>query len=314
MGEHPTLRLPRMQVVHPTIEAVLADQGVITARTHPALGTTMRRLFREGRLANPFPGVFVARDDPSQLTWLRAVSHWSAPFGVIHGSSAASLWLPSFAGPVVKLVHPTLRSRRGVVVVRRNVSPDFVREAEGLRTVTPAYAAAELAALDDGRAACEMLRLRLATFDDLSLATHALAGSRGHAERARVIAACEDNPWSYAELRLHRILRDAGFRDWVANRPLEIGGCIFHPDARFRAARVIIEVDGRETHERPGQFRRDREAQNAYTAAGYLVVRFTWEHLDDVDYVVRVVRDVLQLRGYLTGSAHSMTVAPPKKG
>jgi very-short-patch-repair endonuclease len=284
--------------VHPAIEAILADQGVITARAHPALNSTMRRLYRDGRLASPLPGVFIDGEDTSWLTWLRAVNHWSAPSGIIHDSSAAGLWLPSPADPVARLIHPTLRSRRGVVVVRRSVPPEFVREAQGLRTVSPAYAAAELAALDDGRSACEMLRLRLASFEDLALATRALAGSRGHAERARAIAACEDNPWSYAELRMHRILRDAGFRDWVANRPLDIGGSIFHPDARFRAARVIIEVDGRETHERPGQFRRDREAQNAYTAAGYLVIRFTWEHLDDVDYVVRVVRDVLQLRGY----------------
>lgn len=286
-----------MQVVHPTIEAVLADQGVITTRDHPALGSTMRRLFRDGQLANPLPGVFIAAQDASSLTWLRAASQWSAPFGVIHGSSAAGLWLPSLADPVARLVHPTLRSRRRVVVVRRSVPPDFVVETQRLRTVSPAYAAAELAALDDGRAACELLRLRLATFEELALAARALAGSRGHAQRARAIAACEANPWSCAELRLHRILREAGFRDWVANRPLEIGGVIFHPDVRFRAARVIIEVDGRETHERPGQFRRDREAQNAYTAADYRVIRFTWEHLDDVDYVVGVVRDVLRVQG-----------------
>lgn len=283
--------------MHPTIEALLADQGVITARAHPALSSALRRLCREGRLANPLPGVFVAREDSSPLTWLRAVSHWAAPSGVIHGSSAAGLWLPSLADPVARLIHPTLRSRRGVVVLRRSVPPDFVTRAQGLRTVSPAYAAAELAALDDGRAACELLRLRLATFDDLALATRALAGSRGHIERTRAIAACEANPWSYAELRLHRILREAGFRDWVANRPLDIAGCLFHPDVRFRAARVIIEVDGRETHEQARQFRRDREAQNAYVLAGYLVIRFTWEHLDDADYVVRIVRGALRLRG-----------------
>ncbi|MFT4109085.1 endonuclease domain-containing protein [Propionicimonas sp.] len=281
-----------------TIEAVLADQGVITARAHPALSPTMRRLARAGLLANPLPGVFIATGETSALAWLRAVAQWSAPAGIIHDTSAAGLWLPSLADSTARLVHPTLRSRHRVVVVRRRVPPDFVREAMGLRVVTPAYAAAELAARDDGRSACEMLRLRLATFEELALATRALAGSRGQAERVRAIAACQDNPWSYAELRLHRILREAGFRDWVSNRPLDIGGCVFHPDARFRAARVIIEVDGRETHERPGQFRRDRETQNVYIAAGYLVIRFTWEHLDDVDYVVRVVREVLRLRGH----------------
>lgn len=183
--------------MHPTIEAVLADQGVITSRAHPALSSSLRRLFREGQLANPLPGVFTSGEDASHLTWLRAVCGWSAPLGVIHDSSAGGLWQPALASPVAKLVHPSLRSRRG-----------------------------------------------------------------------------------------------------VANRPLEIGGWILHPDVRFRAAQVIIEVDGRQTHEQPRQFRLDREAQNAYVAAGYRVIRFTWEHLDDADYIVRVVRAVLRLQSY----------------
>lgn len=284
--------------MHSTIAAALAENGVVRARDHPALSPTMRRLHRQGILANPLPGVFVGAGDASALTWLRAVSAWSAPLGVLRGATAAGLWLPALAGPVAQLAHPELRSRRGVTVTRRSIPAEFVRVAHGVRAVSPAYAAAELAGHDDGRAACEALRLRMATFDELTLACRALAGSRGQVERRIAIAACAGNPWSYAELRLHRILRAAGLRDWVANRPLRVGDRLLHPDARFRAARVIIEVDGRATHEVPGQFRRDRENQNAFTAAGFLVIRFTWEQLDDPDSVVRVVRAVLRLRGH----------------
>jgi len=77
-GERSSDRLPTILGMHPVIEAVLADQGVITARAHPELSSTLRRLARDGRLANPLPGVFVAGDDTSAVTWLRAVSHWSA--------------------------------------------------------------------------------------------------------------------------------------------------------------------------------------------------------------------------------------------
>jgi very-short-patch-repair endonuclease len=281
--------------VHPRIEAVLAADGVITSADFPSLASTLRRLERRGVLACPFPGVFVAAPQ-TPLSRLRAISRWSAPLGTLHGSSAVGLWLPSATPAVTQLAHPTLRSRPGVAVSRRIVPADFIVTTQGVRAACPAYGAAELAAVDDGRVACEALRLGLATPDDLALAAAALAGSRGQVQRRRAIAACADNPWSYAELRLHRILRSAGIRSWIANRPVEVGGRVFRPDARFRAERVVIEVDGRATHEAPAQFRLDRERQNALTAAGYVVIRFTWEHLDDPAYVVGVVRDVLRLR------------------
>ena len=178
-------------------------------------------------------------------------------------------------------------------MTRRVVPPEQVTHAVGIRLASAAYAAAELASHDDGRAACEALRLGLASHSDLVAAAAALAGTRGQAERVRAIAACEDNPWSYAELRLHRILRSAGIKNWVANRPIRLGSRLLEPDVRFRHRRVIIEVDGRATHQRPGQFLLDRERQNEFAIAGYLVIRFTWEQLDDPDYVLRVVREVL---------------------
>lgn len=154
--------------VHPRIEAILAEQGVVTVAADPRLESSLRRLTREGVLDNPLPGVFAPRGERSALAWLRAATAWSAPKGVLGGRSAASLWLPELAGPVAFVAHPTLRSRRGVVVSRHLVPPKFVRATAGLRVASPAYAAVELAALDDGRALCEALRLRLA--DEPSIA------------------------------------------------------------------------------------------------------------------------------------------------
>ncbi len=148
--------------------------------------------------------------------------------------------------------------------------------------------------LHGGRSACEALRLGVARQGDLVAATAALAGSRGQRERALVVAACRDNPWSFAELRLHQILRAAGIGGWVANQRVRIGGRSYQPDVRFRGRRVVIEVDGRATHQSPGQFILDRERQNEFSMAGYFVVRFAWEQLDDPAYVVRVVREVLR--------------------
>lgn len=280
--------------MNPTVARILAERGVIATREYPRLGPTLRRLHRDGQLANPLPGVFTGNPDRAPQTWLRAVSLWSGPAGVVHAASAAGLWLPGAADPLIQLAHPTLRSRRGVQVTRRTIPDEFVRRWPGIRAVSPGYAAAELASQDDGRAACEALRLRLASHAELVAATGALAGCRGQRERELVIGACRDDPWSYAELRLHRILRTARIRGWVANQPVRLNGHRFVPDVRFRGRPVIIEVDGRATHQQPGQFRRDRERQNEFTMAGYSVIRFTWEQLDDPAYVVRVVREVLR--------------------
>lgn len=101
-------------------------------------------------------------------------------------------------------------------------------------------------------------------------------------------------PWSYAELRLHRILRAAGIVGWVANEPLVLQGRDLRPDVLFRGAKVVIEFDGREVHNSPAQFLRDRERQNVFMSHGYRVVRFGWEHLDDPEYVVKTVRRALR--------------------
>lgn len=280
--------------MNPTIAMIIAEQGAIATRQYPRLGSTLRRLHLAGQLDRPLPGVFTAPGVPDLQTWFRVVSLWSAPTGVLHGQTAAGLWSLAAADPVARLAHPSLRSRRGVQVLRRTVPPEHVTRVGGIRLASPAYAAAELASHDDGRAACEALRLGLATHSDLVAATATLAGTRGHPERVRAIAACEDNPWSYAELRLHRILRSAGIKYWVANRPIRLNGRLLDPDVRFRDRRVIIEVDGRATHQQPGQFELDRERQNEFAIAGYLVIRFTWEQLDNPDYVLRVVREVLR--------------------
>lgn len=280
--------------MHPTIDARLAAHGVITNRAHPELKSTLNRLVSAGVLTSPLPGTFLSADDQTRLGWLRAVCAWAGPRGVLHGRSAAGLWLPSLDGPVAFLAHPTVRSRRGVVVTRRVVPSEFVDERAGIRFANPGYAAVELAARDDGRAICECLRRGLADADTLNLALSALRRTDGQEARRRIVGDCMTNPWSYAELRLHRILIAGGISGWVANRPLEVAGSRVWPDVRFRRTRLVLEFDGRDVHAVRSQFLSDRERQNALGAAGYRVLRFGWEHLDQPEYVVGVVRRALR--------------------
>ena len=280
--------------MHPAVQAELEEHGVITVATHPELRSILSRLRGAGVLANPLPGVYLPAEDHSHLGWLRAVTAWSAPHGVLHGRSAAALWLPTLAGPLAFLAHPSLRSRRGVVVSRRLVPRAFVGEKAGIRFALPAYAAVELASTDDGRAICECLRRKLALPESLELALQALDGADGQVIRRNVVSACATKPWSYAELRLHRILLAAGITGWVANQPVQAGKSVVWPDVLFLGTRLVLEFDGRETHGNREQFLSDRERQNQLEAAGYRVLRFGWEHLDDPAYVERMVRLALR--------------------
>lgn len=275
------------------IAVILAEHGYLAVADHPRLRPTLSRLKLAGELVAPLPGIYLP-PAYSNLDWLRAVSAWAGPIGALHGRSAASLWAPEFASPTVLVAHPGLASRRGVVVSRRVVPPEFVRVRGGVRFASPAYAAVELAADDDGRAICEALRLRLVDHNALTFALSAQAGSPGQCTRRKVVTACAGNPWSYAELRLQRILARAGIGDWVANRPIVLDGRELLPDIRFRHRMLIVEFDGRETHDGPSRFLADRERLNLFEAHGYHILRFGWEHLDQPDYVIAAVRAALR--------------------
>jgi very-short-patch-repair endonuclease len=85
---------------------------------------------------------------------------------------------------------------------------------------------------------------------------------------------------SEAEVLAHRILRRAGIQGWEANAPIhDEDGLIGIADLLFRVARVVVEIDGRAYHSDDAAFQRDRARQNRLVAAGFQVLRFTWDDL-----------------------------------
>jgi hypothetical protein len=179
--------------MHPAIPAILADVGAMKVADHTRFRSTLSRLAGTGVLENPLPGTYAPLIETEEQ-WLRAVCAWAGPSGVIHAETAASLWLPGSEGRHTRLAHPTLRSRHRVLVHRKRIPPEFVRESGGIRYAPPAYVAVELAATDDGRAICQALRRRLATPAQLEAALAAMVGSRGQATRRCVVHDCLSNP------------------------------------------------------------------------------------------------------------------------
>ena len=64
-----------------------------------------------------------------------------------------------------------------------------------------------------------------------------------------------------------------------SNAPIHIDGERFLADFLWEQERVIVETDGRETHETPKAFQDDRRRDQFLAAAGYRVLRVTWDQL-----------------------------------
>ncbi len=73
------------------------------------------------------------------------------------------------------------------------------------------------------------------------------------------------------------------------------GGPILKPDFVWRAARLVVEVDGAGTHLSRRAFEADRLRDQRLAAAGWRVIRITWHQLvHEPDRIARLLADLLQ--------------------
>jgi Protein of unknown function (DUF559) len=89
-------------------------------------------------------------------------------------------------------------------------------------------------------------------------------------------------------------LLDMGLRRPSTNAWLHIDGERFLVDFLWDRERVIVETDGRETHETPEAFQSDGRRDQFLTAAGYRALRITWDQIHgERDAVLRRVSQAL---------------------
>jgi very-short-patch-repair endonuclease len=128
---------------------------------------------------------------------------------------------------------------------------------------------------------------------DLHAAMALIRRQPGNEVRRRLLRESSEEPWSAAERLLHRLLREAGIEGWRGNARLSIGANTYVVDILFRAARLVIEVDGRHFHGE-ARFESDRWRQNALVLDGWRVLRFTWAMLERYpDRVVAAIEKAL---------------------
>jgi very-short-patch-repair endonuclease len=266
--------------------------GVVTLAQANDAGLTeqaVRRRVRAGHWRRCSPGVFFVDDrEFTDAARVRAAV-WGHGNSACASGLAAAWWLAltRFPPDIVEVTVPRNshgRRHTGTRVRRRNLKPLDVAEDRGLRVTALPLTAIEAAVRRGGgpRLMDEALQ-RHTELRHLWAAHLRNTGRYGSPAARLLLQAADDGTKSTAERLFTRLLSVSGIRGWRANQKV-IG---YEVDVLFRAAKVVVEIDGFAFHTDPEAFERDRKKQNALVLAGYQVLRFTW--LDLTEYPERVI-------------------------
>jgi very-short-patch-repair endonuclease len=220
---------------------------------------------------------------------LAAATHLAVPGSVIAGPSAAR-WYDLPVGPATGrwlwLGRPGRCRLPGVRTICDPLIADDIRRGDGMLITAPGRTVFDcLRVLPDDAAldlATRALQRGWTTSGELKRRVHAVAGRHGAPRVASLMATMLGGAESAAERLAHGLLRQARITGWVANAEIrDRAGRIGYGDIVFRAAHLVIEIDGWAFHSDQERFQRDRSRQNRLVAAGWTVLRFTWADLRD---------------------------------
>jgi very-short-patch-repair endonuclease len=184
------------------------------------------------------------------------------------------------------------------------------RTVRGLRTTTPARTLLDLA-VELGRAGdtrhleqlvARSLDEKLCTAEDILAVVRRHPRTRG-AGLLQLVLGEDGRPAlsrSEAEDRLRQHMVEADLPSWRQNA--RVAG--YEVDFLWAQQRLVVEVDGYAWHSSRNRFESDRSRDAALSAAGYLVLRFTWRQVDArPGAVVARIAYVLGMRSTLRAPA-----------
>lgn len=298
MADFPNVRCMKQDLE----ELFRGSGGAIRRADHPKFQQRLDRLYREGVLERPLPGIFALPGTADAFhPAVIAGALWAGPDAVLVGRAAAKLTF--WQDLLVDDLEFTIGYRRRVRVKRwvksfRRIPDQFVWQRGPIRLTSPALTAVDLAAGPKGGDVIDrVLREGAASLDHLWQAFYAQPDRLGNPIRRTLLEDSRDEPWSEAERELHRLLRGRKVTGWKTNRHIRLAGRNYYADLLFEALKVAVEVDSWEFHGDRESFERDRRRRNELEAAGYLVLNFTWRQItEDPDWVVDCIHRALALR------------------
>ena len=270
------------------IDGLLArGEGLILARHHRRLKSSLSRWVQQGRLVRLMRGVYAhprraARD---RLAAVKAI----IPGGVIAGEAALTIafHLDRPLG-VIEVCTPTRRRPQvGYRFTHRLIPREYVSHG----VMAPTLVAVDLADRDPSWLD-ELVRQRLAIPEHFAQALREFPHRVGNPIRRRRIDRTRSRPWSVAERAYHDLFDAHKIIGWVANKRVTIGEATYAPDIAFEAEKLAIEIDSVKFHADRGAFEADRRRHDELVRAGWVVLHFTWAMLSDPDWIIDSVRDV----------------------
>lgn len=89
------------------------------------------------------------------------------------------------------------------------------------------------------------------------------------------------------------MLRDGGIKGWRTNQKIA-GHCV---DISFDKGKLVLEIDGFRYHSSHTSFEEDRRRDQDLLAAGWAVMRITWNQLEtEPDRVIAQLKAILRRR------------------
>ncbi len=279
-----------MRIMH-TLED---HHGVMRVPAGAASEAQACRAVRRGLVIRPLPGVIMdgaLAGHPG--AWLRAVHLWR-PDAVLDGRAAlASCHVPLPGGEGIERIDVRLDHHlpdRGLLRFHRGTpSPPHRHVTAEATCVHPAVAVLGCAARVDWEPLFHLFRQRIVTIDEPRAVRAEAARLHGRGPVDQVLRLVRDEPWSMAELELHRLLREARVRGWRANAEIRADDHDQVADLLFDDEHLVVEVDSYSFHG-------SRDAYEATMRRAARIGRGGWTVLHVTPAMIRVdPRAVLEL-------------------
>ena len=246
-------------------------------------------MLSSGQLVRAANGVYLIGGAPMTFrARLRAAV--LATDGALCDRTAGLLWgMIDDGGETIDILIPHARRIAppvGVRLRRWRVQPAPCCVRDGLPITTRSWTAlcllGQLPSEGAVRLADRALQRGWISHEDLVNRLHRYPKRHGNVRLREILDLTSDQAAAKSERHLHKLLRAAGIRDWIANHAIWVDGdLIAVVDVAIPSRLLAVEVDGMAYHVDVDRFRRDRWRQNRLVALGWTVLRFTWADLTD---------------------------------
>ena len=262
-----------------------SQQGLITTRQLLGLGLSERSIahrVRIGRLQRLYRGVYAVGHLPifPSARALAAVLACGPGAALSHGS-AATLWgIDKHWASPLEVTAPTQHCHRGLRAHRsKTLTPGDVTLHFGVPVTTPARTLLDNATrLTDLRLARAVDDLRVARFLWLSDLAELLAGHPRTRATNRLLAVLADGAPTRSEFE--RAFVSFAKRYGLPEPAVNTLVAGHEADALFPDHKLVVELDGWDTHSGRANFESDRDRDADLLAAGIATVRITWKRMN----------------------------------